>query len=280
MNILTGISCDVEGIIGVERDVIILRHSDFDKLETFKASNIDTNGDLINVITRGANSGLIIEGTETSVRPSVSSNLEDDSVLTYSLSLELTILNKKSKYRNVLMSMSNVELLVVLKDKSSGKFELFGVDCGMSVQSLSREVGIENRFHITLSTPQYRGMSESILPPLAKGSIINYNPITCVDNSIFTEPVFTVNKLLINTSDSIQYYELGVDFGDENFMRFTGYIQPNSEATIIEDHVYDSGMYTLQFSGVCTGSTVVEVGALLDSLGENILTSLGETIYT
>lgn len=160
----------VKGQIGVDKELTLINYEDFDRAGTLAAANIeatDANKNVNGITVIKLFSGTVqyvFEGTDYSVKPTIAGEVKEDGDTWYSHSIAFMAYNKTSTARKVISELSQSKVIAVVKDRSTGFYELFGAEQGLKVSAVSREyVGNQNGnfYAITLSTPDIAGVKES-----------------------------------------------------------------------------------------------------------------------
>jgi hypothetical protein len=171
-----GIDCDfsVGKAVGVEKDLILGNYEDFKRELTLseERESDDTNNNkdgLRRVEFKDATVLHTFKGKQNSVVPGFSAQELEDGRIVYTHSLNFTVFNKTSEARHNLMNLSSARLVAITVDKSTGLFEIFGIDRGLKLNNISREyVGSQssNYFQVSLTTPSQAVLKETRIPEL------------------------------------------------------------------------------------------------------------------
>lgn len=171
------IDCDsVKGQVGVGKDLTIVEFDSFDQVLTLDPSNFeadDTNGNeggLSKIILKTGATQLVFEGKDYSIKPSVSGETNDDNDTWYTHTIAFTAFNKTSAARKSLEALSGKRVIAITVDRSTGLYELFGAEQGLSISEVSREyTGSQNSnfYAVTLNTPEIAVIKEYNLGHLA-----------------------------------------------------------------------------------------------------------------
>lgn len=166
----------INASVGVDKDLILVNYDDVDVTGTKEAANIeadDTNLNIGGLTAIKLKSGTIqhtFEGTDFSVVPNITSELRDDGDTWYIHSIAFTVFSKRAKDRQTLEDLGGSRVLAIAKDRSTGLFEIFGLDQGLKVSSIERAyVGAQNSnfYSVTIATPDVVVVRESCLAKLA-----------------------------------------------------------------------------------------------------------------
>jgi hypothetical protein len=188
--ILEGITRDCESsnaVIGVDKDLILIEYKYFDLKATKALSNREsdnTNNNYKGLKNIALKEGAILnvfEGTDYSVVPSITPEPREDGSMRYIHSIGFTVYSKTARDRETLLVLSKTRVVAVVKDRSTGLYELFGMEQGLKVTGLERAyVGTQNSnfYSVTISTPESYVIKESTIGELS----VNLN------NSIPEEP--------------------------------------------------------------------------------------------
>ncbi len=167
--------CDtIKGSIGVDKDLILVNYEEFDRKKTLETREADdTNGNEGGLsaieLTVGATQH-VFEGTDYSVMPTVTGEVKDDGDTWYIHSIAFTVYNKSAKARKVLEDLSLSKVVAIVVDKSTGLYEIFGIEHGLKINGLERAyVGSQtsNYYTVTIATPDVAVVRESTLGELA-----------------------------------------------------------------------------------------------------------------
>ena len=169
--------CDtIKGAVGVEKDLILVNYADFDKdatLLTREADDTNNNeGGLTAIELKVGAVQHVFEGTDYSVMPTVTGEVNDWGDTWYIHSLLFTVYNKTAKARKVLEDLGQSRVVAIVVDKSTGLYEIFGIDQGLKISANERAyVGgqTSNYYTVTIATPDIAVVRESTLAELAVG---------------------------------------------------------------------------------------------------------------
>tara|TARA_R110000822_G_scaffold161_1_gene695 strand:- start:2213 stop:2791 length:579 start_codon:yes stop_codon:yes gene_type:complete len=185
--ILAGISLncdDINAAIGVDKDLILVNYSDFDRTSTLAAANIEadnTNGNIGGLSSIILNTGAIqytFEGTDYSIQPSIGSELKEDGNSMYVHTILFTSYSKSSASRNTLIALGNSRVIAITRERSTGLYELFGANIGLKISGLGRAyVGAQtsNFYQVTIATPDVAVIRETSMGLLSLFNIVT-NP--------------------------------------------------------------------------------------------------------
>ena len=177
--ILSGATKDCNSInaaVGVDKDLILVNYEDVDIVGTKDAANREAdnlNGNEKGLTTIKLKSGTIqyiFEGTDYSVVPTVTPEVKEDGDTWYIHSIAFTVYSKLAKDRKTLEDLGGSRVVAIAKDRSTGLFEIFGLDQGLKVSGVERAyVGTQssNFYGVTLATPDIAVIRESTLGELA-----------------------------------------------------------------------------------------------------------------
>ncbi len=171
--ITRGISLDCSSIyapIGVEKDLIVANYSDLDKEATLNSRETDESnenlGGLTKIVFKEGSKIYLIKGRENSIAPKVSSEEREDGKKKYTHSLSFTVFSKRAYDKKSLEKFADSRVVAITIDKSTGLYELFGIDRGLEISSISREyTGSQNSnfYSISMSTPSRAKLKENSL---------------------------------------------------------------------------------------------------------------------
>lgn len=155
-------SCEEEfDQIGVDERLILVNWDNYNREET------QSNDNKIYIET--LESQFYIDTKKNSISPDISSSKVSNDRTFYSHNLSFVILSKTNETRNTLEKLANGKFIAILLDKSTGKYELFGEDCGLVTTSISRSSTgstTSNGYSISMSQSSNNGGKESRLPRL------------------------------------------------------------------------------------------------------------------
>ncbi len=167
---------NINAIIGVEKDLILVNYSDFDRDLTMSLRDVDDsngNKDGISIIQFYEGTVLyIFQGTEFSVNPSFKMTKGENNTTKYTHSIGFTVYSKSSATRNTLMELSGAHVLAIVVDRSTGLYEIFGADRGLYMGDLSRTYNgsqQSNFYSVGIETPPNSFLKESTMGELASG---------------------------------------------------------------------------------------------------------------
>jgi len=177
--ILDGIERDCNAFkaaIGVDKDLILVNYDDFDRLATLASGNrelddVMNNLDgLTSIILKTGAIQHVFEGTDYSVVPTITPEVKEDGDTWYIHQILFTVYSKLAKDRKTLEDLSGSRVIGIVKERSTGLFELFGIDQGLKVSAIERAyVGTQNSnfYQVTLLTPEIAVAKESTIGELA-----------------------------------------------------------------------------------------------------------------
>lgn len=177
--IVGGIARDCNTInapVGVDKDLILVNYDDFDRIATLATREADdTNGNeggLTNIELRSGAVQHVFEGTDYSVVPSVTAEVKEDGDTWYVHSIAFTVYSKKAKDRKTLEDLGNSRVVAIAVDRSTGLYEIFGIDQGLKLSGVERAytgAQTSNFYTVTLATPDIAVIREGSLGELAVG---------------------------------------------------------------------------------------------------------------
>lgn len=179
--ITSGIERDcntVNAPVGVDKDLILVNYEDFDRTATLDANNIesdDSNNNLMGLTNIQLKAGAVqhvFEGTDYSVIPNVTTEIREDGNAWFLHSLAFTVYSKLSKDRKTLEDLGESRVIAIAKDRSTGLYEIFGVDQGLKLSGLERAyTGSQNSnyYTVTIATPDVAVIRESTIGLLSVG---------------------------------------------------------------------------------------------------------------
>jgi hypothetical protein len=172
-----GIALDCDSIsaaVGVDKDLILVNFADFDKATSVLTRELDDTNNNIGGLTAiqllaGATQ-YTFEGTDYSVIPNITSEVKDDGNTWFIHSIAFTVYSKDAKDRKILEDLAGSKVIAIAVDRSSGLYELFGMDQGLKLSGVERAyVGTQqsNFYTVTIATPDIAVIRESGLGELA-----------------------------------------------------------------------------------------------------------------
>ena len=169
--------CDViNAAVGVDKDLILVNYDDFDYASTADPANVeadDTNGNmdgLTSIFLKTGATQYTFEGTDYSVVPNITSEIKEDGDSWFIHSIALTAYNKSATARKTLEELAGSRVIAIAIDRSSGLYELFGMDQGLKLSAVERAyVGAQNSnfYTVTMATPDIAVIREGNLGELA-----------------------------------------------------------------------------------------------------------------
>lgn len=175
--ITSGIAKDCDTInaaIGSESDLILVNYVDFDKdltLATREGDNTNGNdGGLTAIRLKIGATQYTFAGTEYSIVPNVATEIREDGDAWYIHNLQFTVYSKLAKDRKVLENLGGSRVVAIVIDRSTGLYEIFGIDHGLKVGNIERVyTGAQNSnfYTVSLMTPDIAVVRESSLAELA-----------------------------------------------------------------------------------------------------------------
>ena len=168
------VCADINAQVGVGKDLILVNYNDFDlatTLATVEADNTNNNEEgLTNINLKVGATQHVFEGTDYSVVPTVAPEVKEDGAIWFSHSILFTAYSKTSKTRKIIESLGGAKVVAIAVDRSTGLYELFGADQGLTMTGAERAyIGSQksNFYDVTLSTPEIGIMKESSIGHLA-----------------------------------------------------------------------------------------------------------------
>lgn len=178
--IIKGIVKDCKTInaaVGVDKDLILVNYDDFDKIATIddaanRVVTVDApnEGGLIAIKLKEGALQYIFEGTDYSVVPNVTAEVRENGDSWYIHSIAFTAYNKTAIARKVIESLGSARVIAIAIDRSTGLYELFGIDQGLKISAVERAyTGSQssNFYAVTIATPDIAVIRESTLGELA-----------------------------------------------------------------------------------------------------------------
>ncbi len=179
---IAGISltcADLTAQIGVEKDLILVNYDEFDKATTISVIESDNSngneGGLTNINLLAGATQLVFEGTDYSVVPSITPEVKEDGSVWYGHSLLFTAYSKTSLTRKAIESLGGAKVVAIAVDRSTGLYELFGADQGLSLTGAERPyTGSQksNFYDVTISTPEIGVMKEGNMGYLCNNIVV------------------------------------------------------------------------------------------------------------
>ena len=173
------VCADLTAQIGVGKDLILVNYDDFDKATTISAIEADaTNGNeegLTNINLKVGATQYTFEGTDYSVVPTIAPEVKEDGAVWFSHSLLFTAYSKTAKTRNIIQSLGGAKVVAIAVDRSTGLFELFGADQGLTMSSVERPyTGSQksNFYDVTISTPEIAVVKEGNMGYLCNNIVV------------------------------------------------------------------------------------------------------------
>lgn len=162
--------------VGVDKDLILVNYDEFNKALTLGAANReadDTNGNeggLTNIELNVGATQHIFEGKDYSVIPSITSEIRENGDSWFIHSLAFMVYNKTAKVRKTLEELAESKVVAIVKDRSTGLYEIFGINHGLKLSALERVyVGGQNSnyYTTTIATPDIAVIREPTVGELA-----------------------------------------------------------------------------------------------------------------
>jgi hypothetical protein len=177
-----GSTIDCEALnaqIGVDRDLILVDYAEFNRAATLATIEADdTNGNiggLTNINLLAGATQHIFEGMDYSVIPTVTPEVKEDGTVWYDHSILFTVYSKTAEARAVIESLGGARVVAICGERSTGLYEIFGVDQGLSLSAVERSyVGSQtsNFYNVTIETPKIGIVKEKTLAQLAVNIIV------------------------------------------------------------------------------------------------------------
>ena len=168
------VCADINAQVGVGKDLILVNYNDFDlatTLATIEADNTNNNEEgLTNINLKVGATQHVFEGTDYSVVPTIAPEVKEDGAVWFSHSILFTAYSKTAKTRKIIESLGGAKVVAIAVDRSTGLYELFGADQGLTMTGAERAyIGSQksNFYDVTLSTPEIGIMKESTIGHLA-----------------------------------------------------------------------------------------------------------------
>ena len=171
--------CDsINAAVGVDKDLIIVNYDDFDFEATNLLANRETDNSnkneagLTNIELKAGAVQYPFEGTDYSVVPNITSEVKEDGDSWFLHTVALTVYNKTAEARKTLEQLAGSRVIAIAVDRSTGLYELFGMDQGLKLASVERAyVGAQNSnfYTVTMATPDIAVIREGNLGELAVG---------------------------------------------------------------------------------------------------------------
>lgn len=162
--------------VGVDKDLILVNYEDFDRELTLATrEQDDTNNNIGGLTAIQLKAGAvqhIFEGTDYSVIPNVTSETKEDGDSWFIHSIAFTVYSKKASDRKTLESLAGSKVIAIAIDRSTGLYEIFGIDQGLKLTGLERPyTGSQssNFYTVTIATPDVAVVRESSIAELAVG---------------------------------------------------------------------------------------------------------------
>lgn len=171
--------CDsINAAVGVDKDLIVVNYDDFDFAATNLVANRETDdtnnnlGGLTNIELKTGAVQYTFEGTDYSVVPNITAEVKEDGDSWFIHTVALTVYNKTAEARKTLEQLAGSRVIAIAVDRSTGLYELFGMDQGLKMSSVERAyVGAQNSnfYTVTIATPDIAVIREGNLGELAVG---------------------------------------------------------------------------------------------------------------
>ena len=167
---------NISAAIGVDKDLILVNYEEFDRTATLIAGNREADntnnneGGLTNIELKAGATQHVFEGTDYSVVPNITAEVKEDGNTWFLHSIAFTVYNKSAKARKTLEELANSRVVAIAVDRSTGLYEIFGIDQGLKLSGVERAyVGAQtsNFYTITIATPDIAVVRESTVGELA-----------------------------------------------------------------------------------------------------------------
>ena len=169
---------DINAAIGVEKDLILVNYDDVDVVGTKELANRETDdtnnniGGLTAILLKAGATQYTFEGTDYSVVPSVTPEVNEIGVVWYAHSVSFISYSKKAADRKTLEDLGRSKVVAIAVDRSTGLYEVFGLDVGLRMNAAERPyTGSQNSnfYTVTIATPDIAQVRESTMGELAVG---------------------------------------------------------------------------------------------------------------
>lgn len=210
-------------LIGVEKDLILINYSDFDLDQTASVFNrqiddsLGNNRGLTDIFLKPGAVQYIFEGTDYSVVPTVTPEVREDGIIWFSHSINFTIYSKKSSDRETILALGGATVIAIVREKSTGLYEIFGMYQGLKVSEISRTyTGTQNSnfYQVTIATPEIAIIKEPSLSELSiyldGGTVLPPTPVPGVYGDA-TPTVQGLVKVDLVQLDPVVYLKTTVD---------------------------------------------------------------------
>tara|TARA_R110000803_G_scaffold57804_1_gene115875 strand:- start:1304 stop:1870 length:567 start_codon:yes stop_codon:yes gene_type:complete len=168
------VCADINAQVGVGKDLILVNYNEFNlatTLATVEADNTNNNEEgLTNINLLAGAVQHVFEGTDYSVVPTIAPEVKEDGTVWFSHSILFTAFSKTAKTRKVIESLGGARVVAIAVDRSTGLYELFGADQGLTMSGAERPyTGSQksNFYDVTLTTPEIGIVKESSMGLLA-----------------------------------------------------------------------------------------------------------------
>jgi len=170
---------DLTAQIGVGKDLILVNYDDFDlasTIGTVEASAANGNeGGLTNINLKAGATQYTFEGTDYSVVPTVAPEVKEDGAVWFTHSILFTAYSKTALTRNIIQSLGGAKVVAIAVDRSTGLYELFGADQGLTMSAVERPyTGSQksNFYDVTISTPEIAVVREGNMGYLCNNIVV------------------------------------------------------------------------------------------------------------
>ena len=173
------VCADLNAQIGVGKDLILVNYAEFDKATTISVTEADnTNGNeggFSNINLLNGATQLVFEGTDYSVVPTIAPESKEDGSIWYSHSILFTAYSKTALTRKAIQSLGGAKVIAIAVDRSTGLYELFGADQGLTLTAADRPyTGSQksNFYDVTISTPEIGVIKEGSMGYLCNNIVV------------------------------------------------------------------------------------------------------------
>lgn len=110
-----------------------------------------------------------------SVVPTVAPEVKEDGAVWFTHSILFTAYSKTSLTRNIIQSLGGAKVIAIAVDRSTGLYELFGADQGLTMSAVERPyTGSQksNFYDVTISTPEIAVVREGNMGYLCNNIVV------------------------------------------------------------------------------------------------------------
>ena len=170
------VCADITAPVGSDRNLKITPYSNFNRIKTMATANRETDNTnnneegLTDIFVLDVAEIFTFTGTDYSVVPTVSSEVKEDGTSWFMHSLLFTAYSKTAKTRKIIEALGGERVIAIAIERSTGLFEIFGTDQGLTLNSLERAyVGAQtsNFYQVTIASPDIAVIRESSTGELA-----------------------------------------------------------------------------------------------------------------